>query len=201
MNKEYDYLFKLILLGDSGVGKTSLLLRFADDTFNDTFLPTIGIDFKIKTLNLDGKIIKLQIWDTAGQLRYRFITSAYYRGAEGIIIVYDVTDQTSFDNIEHWLADIDRHERNDVPKLLIGSKADLAGKREVSYVTAKQYADSVNMPLIETSAKCDVNVELAFVIMASQLKSKFDGTHSPSDSHDIINPGVKIRRKKSRCCC
>ena len=201
MNKEYDYLFKLILLGDSGVGKTSLLLRFADDTFNDTFLPTIGIDFKIKTLNLDGKIIKLQIWDTAGQLRYRFITSAYYRGAEGIIIVYDVTDQTSFDNVEMWLVAIDRHERNDVPKLLIGSKADLAGKREVSYVTAKRYADSVNMALIETSARRDVNVELAFVIMASQLKRKFDEIHSPSDPRDNIYLDKKAEIRKSRCCC
>ena len=99
MNAEYDYLFKLLIIGDSGVGKSCLLLRFADGTYTDSYISTIGVDFKIHTVNLDGKIIKLQIWDTAGQERFRTITSSYYRGAHGIIVVYDVTDQDTFSKL------------------------------------------------------------------------------------------------------
>ena len=174
MSRGHDYLFKLLLIGDSGVGKSTLLLRFADGIFTDKFTPTIGIDFRNKTIELDGKVIKLLTWDTSGQERFRAITEAYYRGAGGIIFIYDVTKQTSFDRVEHWLVDISKHARKDVPRLLIGNKSDLSDKRVVDYITAKQYADSVNMPFIETSAKCAANVEQAFVIMASQLKSQFD---------------------------
>merc|ERR1712159_656276 len=103
MNPEYDYLFKLLLIGDSGVGKSCLLFRFADDTYQESYISTIGVDFKIRTVELEGKTIKLQIWDTAGQERFRTITSSYYRGAHGIIVVYDVTDQESFNNVKTWL--------------------------------------------------------------------------------------------------
>jgi len=106
MNPEYDYLFKLLLIGDSGVGKSCLLLRFADDTYTESYISTIGVDFKIRTIQLDGKTVKLQIWDTAGQERFRTITSSYYRGAHGIIVVYDVTDQESFTNVSQWLKGI-----------------------------------------------------------------------------------------------
>ena len=99
MNSEYDYLFKLLLIGDSGVGKSCLLLRFADDTYTESYISTIGVDFKIRTIQLDGKTIKLQIWDTAGQERFRTITSSYYRGAHGIIVVYDTTDSDSFEHV------------------------------------------------------------------------------------------------------
>ncbi|CAM0958698.1 unnamed protein product [Alopecurus aequalis] len=109
---EYDYLFKLLLIGDSSVGKSCLLLRFADDAYVDTYISTIGVDFKIRTVELDGKSVKLQIWDTAGQERFRTITSSYYRGAHGIIIVYDVTDMESFNNVKQWLSEIDRLLQN-----------------------------------------------------------------------------------------
>ena len=107
MAKAYDYLFKLLLIGDSGVGKTCLLFRFAEDAFNPTFISTIGIDFKIRTIELDGKKVKLQIWDTAGQERFRTITTAYYRGAMGIMLVYDITDEKSFNNIKTWMRNIE----------------------------------------------------------------------------------------------
>ncbi|XP_022238981.1 ras-related protein Rab-8B-like [Limulus polyphemus] len=112
MAKTYDYLFKLLLIGDSGVGKTCILFRFSEDAFNATFISTIGIDFKIRTVELDGKKIKLQIWDTAGQERFRTITTAYYRGAMGIMLVYDVTNDKSFENIKNWIRNIEELKKN-----------------------------------------------------------------------------------------
>ncbi|KCV68580.1 Ras-like protein Rab-1A, variant 2 [Fonticula alba] len=172
MNSEYDYLFKLLLIGDSGVGKSCLLLRFADDTYTESYISTIGVDFKIRTIELDGRTIKLQIWDTAGQDRFRTITSSYYRGAHGIIVVYDVTDQETFTNVRGWLQEIDRFASDSVNKLLVGNKADLVSKKVVDFAAAKEFADSVNIPLIETSAKTSTNVDEAFVNMAELIKRR-----------------------------
>lgn len=169
---EYDYLFKLLLIGDSGVGKSCMLLRFADDTYTESYISTIGVDFKIRTVELEGKTIKLQIWDTAGQERFRTITSSYYRGAHGIIIVYDVTDQESFDNVKQWLQEIDRYACEKVNTLLVGNKSDLTTKRMVTYEAAKEFADSVDMEFLETSAKNATNVEKAFMVMAAQIKKR-----------------------------
>ncbi|KAL9296631.1 hypothetical protein ACSQ67_022527 [Phaseolus vulgaris] len=127
---DYDYLIKLLLIGDSGVGKSCLLLRFSDGSFTTSFITTIGIDFKIRTIELDGKRIKLQIWDTAGQERFRTITTAYYRGAMGILLVYDVTDEASFSSkvlnyIRNWIRNIEQHASDNVNKILVGNKADM----------------------------------------------------------------------------
>ena len=147
MAKTYDYLFKLLLIGDSGVGKTCVLFRFSEDAFNATFISTIGnfppllnrldkqkilgIDFKIRTIELDGKKIKLQIWDTAGQERFRTITTAYYRGAMGIMLVYDITNEKSFDNIKNWIRNIEEHASADVEKMILGNKCDMNDRRQV----------------------------------------------------------------------
>ncbi|SPP78490.1 blast:Ras-related protein Rab-10 [Drosophila guanche] len=130
--KTYDLLFKLLLIGDSGVGKTCILFRFSDDAFTSTFISTIGIDFKIKTVELRGKKIKLQIWDTAGQERFHTITTSYYRGAMGIMLVYDITNEKSFENIVKWLRNIDEHANEDVEKMILGNKCDMTDKRVVN---------------------------------------------------------------------
>lgn len=130
-----------MLIGDSGVGKSSLLLQYVDKSFNDTFISTIGVDFKIKTLELDGKIVKLQIWDTAGQERFRTICSSYYRGAHCIILVYDMTDVNSFNNLKEWFKEIDRYAFENVSKIIVGNKSDLDMQRVVDFQIAKSFAD------------------------------------------------------------
>lgn len=198
MNPEYDYLFKLLLIGDSGVGKSCLLLRFADDTYTQSYISTIGVDFKIRTIDLDGKTVKLQIWDTAGQERFRTITSSYYRGAHGIIIVYDVTDKESFNNVKHWIQEIDKYAADGVKKLLVGNKCDLMSKKVVSYDEAKELADSLNIQFMETSAKNSHNVEQAFTMMASEIKTKV--ISSPGTRPNIARPDLG-QPVNSRGCC
>uniref|UniRef100_A0A8C3EUA6 small monomeric GTPase n=1 Tax=Corvus moneduloides TaxID=1196302 RepID=A0A8C3EUA6_CORMO len=159
MAKTYDYLFKLLLIGDSGVGKTCLLFRFSEDAFNTTFISTIGIDFKIRTIELDGKKIKLQIWDTAGQERFRTITTAYYRGAMGIMLVYDITNEKSFDNIKNWIRNIEEHASSDVERMILGNKCDMNEKRQVSKEKGEKLAIDYGIKFLETSAKSSINVE------------------------------------------
>lgn len=202
MNPEYDYLFKLLLIGDSGVGKSCLLLRFADDTYTESYISTIGVDFKIRTIELDGKTIKLQIWDTAGQERFTTITSSYYRGAHGIIVVYDVTDQESFNNVKQWLQEIDRYASENVNKLLVGNKCDLTTKKVVDYTTAKEYADQLGIPFLETSAKNATNVEQAFMTMAAEIKNRMGPVPSAADSKQSvkINPSTPVKQGGGGCC-
>lgn len=202
MNPEYDYLFKLLLIGDSGVGKSCLLLRFADDTYTESYISTIGVDFKIRTIELDGKTIKLQIWDTAGQERFRTITSSYYRGAHGIIVVYDVTDQESFTNVKQWLQEIDRYASENVNKLLVGNKCDLTTKKVVDYTTAKEYAESLKVPFLETSAKNATNVEQAFMTMAAEIKNRMGpGTAaSPGQTNKVDISSKPVDQKGGGCC-
>jgi len=202
----YDFLFKLLLIGDSGVGKSCLLLRFADDSYTETYISTIGVDFKIRTVVIDGKTIKLQIWDTAGQERFRTITSSYYRGAHGIIVVYDVTDQVSFTNVKQWLQEIERYAQENVNKLLVGNKCDLA-TRKVDFNTAKEFADSEGIPFLETSAKQATNVERAFIQMATDIQKRLQPTANSSLNSGASKSQVKLNSapvnsntKKGGCC-
>ena len=171
LNEEYDYLFKIMLIGDSAVGKSSLMMRFCDEKFNPTFFPTIGVDFKIKTFAEES--IKLQIWDTAGQERFKAITNAYYRGAHGIIVVFDVANRQSFNNVENWLADIDNLKTKNVVRLLVGNKCDLNDEREVSQNEASRFAENAGMKYIETSAKNDTNVQKAMKSLNEEMKKEF----------------------------
>ncbi|KAI2668084.1 Ras-related protein Rab-1A [Labeo rohita] len=216
-----DYLFKLLLIGDSGVGKSCLLLRFADDTYTESYISTIGVDFKIRTIELDGKTIKLQIWDTAGQERFRTITSSYYRGAHGIIVVYDVTDQPvvyqccfhvsfvldvflqeSFNNVKQWLQEIDRYASENVNKLLVGNKCDLTTKKVVDYTTAKEFADSLGIPFLETSAKSSTNVEQAFMTMAAEIKKRMGpgATAGGPEKSNVKIQSTPVKTSSGGCC-
>jgi Ras-related protein Rab-1A len=193
-----------LLIGDSGVGKSCLLLRFADDTYTESYISTIGVDFKIRTIELDGKTVKLQIWDTAGQERFRTITSSYYRGAHGIIIVYDVTDRQSFQNVEHWLKEIDKYATGNVNKLLVGNKSDLQSKKVVTYDEAKEFADKHGIKFLETSAKNSHNVEQAFQTMATEIKARVktagpQGAARPGQAARI-RPGQPVKSGASSCC-
>jgi Ras-related protein Rab-8A len=153
------------------VGKSCLLLRFSEDQFTSSFITTIGIDFKIRTVELDGKRVKLQIWDTAGQERFRTITNAYYRGAQGILLTYDVTDEGSFNNVRNWMRNIEQHATDGVSKILVGNKSDAEEKRVISTEQGLALAEEFGIPFFETSAKANTNVEDAFFAIARNIKA------------------------------
>ena len=186
MNQEYDYLFKVLLLGDSGTGKSSLILRYTDDTFNGSLVSSIGVDFKVKQQVIDNKVIKIQIvsnikfiinikknqWDTAGHERFRSITTSYYRGANAIIIVFDLSEEKSFAHVSDWLKQIEKHAKENVLKFLVGNKCDLEDQRKISKEEAKNFADEHNLPYIETSAKDGVNISELFENSINQYLNK-----------------------------
>ena len=169
ISRDYDLLFKIVLIGDTGIGKSCILLRFADDSFTDSYITTIGVDFRFRTLTINNKTVKLQIWDTAGQERFRTITSAYYRGADGIIVCYDCTEPSTFDNIDDWLTEVNRYANEKTCKILVGNKCDLESQRRISTERGQRKADDLGIPFLETSAKDAVNVEKVFVLMAQKL--------------------------------
>ncbi|CAN6989565.1 unnamed protein product, partial [Brassica rapa subsp. trilocularis] len=204
---DYDYLIKLLLIGDSGVGKSCLLLRFSDGSFTTSFITTIGIDFKIRTIELDGKRIKLQIWDTAGQERFRTITTAYYRGAMGILLVYDVTDESSFNNIRNWIRNIEQHASDNVNKILVGNKADMdESKRAVPTAKGQALADEYGIKFFETSAKTNLNVEEVFFSIGKDIKQRLSDTDSRAEPATIKisqtdqASGAGQATQKSACC-
>ena len=170
---DYDYLFKLLVIGNSGVGKSCLLMRYAENSFSENFFNTIGVDFKIKNIVLDNKTVKLQIWDTAGQERFRTLTSSYYRGAHGIIVVYDVTDAESFENIRQWMHEIERFASDSVNRCLVGNKSDLTSQREVSFEAGQDLAKGFGIPFLETSAKSEKNVAATFNTIAKEILKRW----------------------------
>eukprot|EP01125_Pyxidicula_operculata_P000928 TRINITY_DN1080_c1_g2_i3.p2 TRINITY_DN1080_c1_g2~~TRINITY_DN1080_c1_g2_i3.p2 ORF type:complete len:214 (+),score=49.85 TRINITY_DN1080_c1_g2_i3:769-1410(+) len=202
--KGYDYLFKLLLIGDTAVGKSSLLLRFTEDSFNPSFISTIGIDFKVKTVDIDGKRVKLQVWDTAGQERFRTITTAYYRTAQGIILTYDVTNAESFANLKMWAKAIDQHAAKSVNRILVGNKCDLVDKRQIESSKGQELASEMQIKFFETSAKNATQVDDAFMTLARDIKKRVDqeepGGAGEGEGEGKIRVGKDGGKKKESCC-
>ena len=203
-NEDYEFIFKVLLLGNSNVGKSSLFLRFVDDIWNDTFVPTIGVDFKIKTFDIDEKKIKMQIWDTAGQERFKNIIASYYRGAHGILLIYDVTDKDSFKNLSNWLIEIEKNASKNVLKILIGNKTDLDDKRVITSNQGKEFADTYGLKFIETSAKKNLNVNEAFETLGRELMQASDEKKIVKQKQNKKISVAKVQdlsvEKKGGCC-
>ena len=194
---QYDHLIKLLMIGDSGVGKTCFLLRFADDNFTSSHLTTIGIDFKLKNMQIDGTNIKLQIWDTAGQERFRTITQTYYKGAMGIILAYDCTDEGSFNNIKTWMQQIKIHASESVAKVLVGNKCDRPDKK-ISAEQGEALAKELGIRFFETSAKNKVNIDETFHYIAKEIKD--NRLSQPSTSGGVAIRNQKSVTKEKSCC-
>uniref|UniRef100_A0ABM5EZ73 small monomeric GTPase n=2 Tax=Pogona vitticeps TaxID=103695 RepID=A0ABM5EZ73_9SAUR len=195
----YDVAFKVMLIGDSGVGKTCLLVRFKDGAFlAGTFISTVGIDFRNKVLNVDGVKVKLQIWDTAGQERFRSVTHAYYRDAHALLLLYDVTNRASFDNIQAWLTEINEYAKQDVVLMLLGNKVDSTQERVVKREDGEKLAKEYGVPFMETSAKSGLNVDLAFTAIAKELKHR--SMKLPHEPRFKLHDYVKKEVKSTGCC-
>ena len=182
---EYKYLFKIIIIGDANIGKSCLLLRFIDKSYRENHDLTIGVEFGCKIINLLGTKIKLQIWDTAGQEAFKSIIRAYYRNTAGVLLVYDVTNRNTFNNIKLWLEDINKYSNNPINSIiLVGNKIDLEN-REITYIEGEALANEYNLLFIETSAKVFINIDLVFQKLSEDIFSKLDVTN-------INNNGIKL---------
>uniref|UniRef100_G1LX59 Ras-related protein Rab-3 n=1 Tax=Ailuropoda melanoleuca TaxID=9646 RepID=G1LX59_AILME len=183
-DQNFDYMFKILIIGNSSVGKTSFLFRYADDSFTPAFVSTVGIDFKVKTIYRNDKRIKLQIWDTAGQERYRTITTAYYRGAMGFILMYDITNEESFNAVQDWSTQIKTYSWDNAQVLLVGNKCDMEDERVVSSERGRQLADHLGFEFFEASAKDNINVKQTFERLVDVICEKM------SESLDTADPAV-----------
>uniref|UniRef100_A0A452SEF7 small monomeric GTPase n=1 Tax=Ursus americanus TaxID=9643 RepID=A0A452SEF7_URSAM len=181
---------QVMLLGDSGVGKTCFLIQFKDGAFlSGTFIATVGIDFRVRWL---------QIWDTAGQERFRSVTHAYYRDAQALLLLYDITNKSSFDNIRAWLTEIHEYAQRDVVIMLLGNKADVSSERVIRSEDGETLAREYGVPFMETSAKTGMNVELAFLAIAKELK--YRSLWQPDGPHFQIRDFVESQKKQPSCC-
>ncbi len=179
----YDYLFKIIIIGDSDTGKTSLLNRFSNDEFKERYISTIGIDFKIRSIIVDEKHIKIQVWDTAGQERFKNITTSYYRGSHGIMLVFDLTDNESFNNLVLWMNECYNYASPNAIKVLVGTKCDLTDKISVSKDKIEKFAKDNELIYMETSSKTSYNVEEIFLTLIKHIKITFEYTHKIKDKN------------------
>ena len=171
---EYDFLLKILVLGDSGVGKTSLLYRYTEDTFLPAFIPTIGVDFKIRTVAVAGRTVKVQLWDTAGQERFRAIVRSFYKGAHGVLLVYDVTDEASFLSLGSWLEEVEECASPALAKVLVANKTDMP-ERQVDRKRAQGWAEQQGLGMVETSARSHQGVEEVFLGMVKGLLEELVG--------------------------
>ncbi|OIT32855.1 PREDICTED: ras-related protein RABA5b-like [Nicotiana attenuata] len=203
-----EYLFKIVVIGDSAVGKSNLLSRFARDEFDHNSKATIGVEFQTQVVEIDGKEIKAQVWDTAGQERFRAVTSAYYRGAVGALIVYDISRKTTFENIKCWLDELNTHCDTTVARMLVGNKCDLENIRDVSIEEGKNLAEEEGLFFIETSALDSTNVKTAFEIVIREIYKNLSRKVLNSDSYKAelsvnrvsLANGTDMSKQNASCC-
>ncbi|KAH7549397.1 hypothetical protein ACOSP7_025841 [Xanthoceras sorbifolium] len=213
-DEECDYLFKAVMIGDSGVGKSNLLSRFAKDEFRFDSKPTIGVEFAYRNIKIADKIIKAQIWDTAGQERFRAITSSYYRGALGALLVYDITRRATFGNIKKWLKELREYSNSHMIIVLVGNKSDLSKNREVQEEEGKELAETEGLYFMETSALENLNVQDAFLQMFSKILENTVQKNLETKTNDqtktmnvlqgrkeIINIDHEVTATKQSSCC
>ncbi|KAJ7063590.1 ras family-domain-containing protein [Mycena amicta] len=205
----YDYLFKVVLIGDSGVGKSNLLSRFTRNEFNLESKSTIGVEFATRSIDVDGKTVKAQIWDTAGQERYRAITSAYYRGAVGALLVYDIAKHATYVNVTRWLKELRDHADSNIVIMLVGNKSDLKHLRAVPTDEAKSFSTENGLSFIETSALDASNVESAFqtiltdiyrIVSSKSLEQSNNTVDLPNNSVSV-GPSVDSNASQASKCC
>lgn len=199
----YDVAFKVMLVGDSGVGKTCLLIRYKDGSFlSGAYISTVGMDFRNKVVTVDDYKVKLQIWDTAGQERFRSVTHAYYRDAHALLLLYDVSNKTSFDNTRAWLGEINEYAQDDVVIMLIGNKADITQDRQVRTEDGERLAREYGVAFMETSAKTGCNVELAFMAVARELKQRASrSVHGASGRFNMTEYIRQESQARPNGCC
>lgn len=200
--EQFDFLFKIVLIGDCGTGKTCIVQRFKTGNYIERHGNTIGVDFSMKTITVDGKQVKLQIWDTAGQERFRTITQSYYRSANGVIIVYDITKRSSFVNLQKWIEEVRRYTASNVILILIGNKCDMEEEREVEFSEAEAMCEFIPEILfvMETSAKENTNIEDAFICLAAELKRRHDCIPADDGSENItLGQGKPLKNCSSSC--
>ena len=211
-NNNYDYLFRYIIVGDMAVGKSCILLQFTDNKFRNQHELTIGVEFGAKTISINGKSVKIQIWDTAGQEAFQAITRTYYKGAIGALLVYDITRKETFIHVTKWLEEVRNNSSKTITVILIGNKKDLEDKRQVSYEEGEAFAKENGLMFLETSAKTAYNVVESFNLSAQCIlnniqKNGVDPTvnsnvklNNDNVSPGGINPGVDKSKKKGGCC-
>ncbi|CAL9079364.1 ras-related protein [Musa troglodytarum] len=205
------YLFKIVIIGDSAVGKSNLLSRYARNEFNLHSKATIGVEFQTQSVVIDGKEVKAQIWDTAGQERFRAVTSAYYRGAVGALVVYDISRRTTFDSVPRWLQELETHSDTTVVKMLVGNKCDLDNIRNISVEEGKSLAEAEGLFFIETSALDSTNVKKAFEIVIREIYNNVSRKVLNSDSYKselslnrvslTSNGSDETKQTSSKTCC
>lgn len=194
---------KLVIIGDSAVGKTNILLRFVNDQYKISHITTIGVDYKVKIIPIDGINIKMQIWDTAGQERFKTITETYYKGSAGIVFVYSVTDRKTFTNISSWIKQVNETQPENISKIIVANKCDCSqAQRQVSLSQGKKLADSYGIQFVETSAKEDINILKLFTIIGTEIKAKLMETENQGNNlgHSLKLNGIdKGMPKKEGC--
>jgi small GTP-binding protein len=203
--EQEDYKIKIIVVGDSGVGKTNLINRFASDKFDTNSKATIGVEFVYKTLKINKEVIKVEVWDTAGQERYRAITSSYYKGAKGAIIVYDITNEDSFNNVESWMNEVTKKGKTDMQFLLVGNKKDLINDRKVTEQKGIDKAKELNMNLFEASAleKTNVNEAFNYLVKEIYLNIRKEKNINTNNDEKIGQGGIALntnKKKRKKCC-